>query len=276
MLEGFSTMIIGIGDNCIDYYLPPIDKSFAGGNVVNVVANLQKHGQSALYVGTVGSDPRGSVLISDLQSLGMNTQFISREEGLTGITEIELWNGEYLIRSEEYGVSSQVKLNDETLQFLNEKATLIHLSLTGGAIELLQELKALSIPMSCDISTFFANHKSAYWEQILPHLDYVFVSGGSAVSDTEVRKIATEISVFGPAHIIVTRGANGVTAFWEGREVSQLSLLSASDVIDPLGAGDAFISGFLDSMKRGENGIEEHLLRGSEWAAEACSHYGAW
>lgn len=270
-------MIIGIGDNCIDHYLPPIDKSFAGGNVVNVVANLQKHGQPAVYIGTVGTDDRGTALISDLQALGMNTKFIARKEGLTGITEIELvGDGEYVIRSEEYGVSSHVSLDAETLAYLRESATLIHLSLTGGAIELLDRLASLSKPLSCDISTFYAKHDRAYWERILPHLAYVFVSGGSAASDDEVRRLAAEIATFGAKHVIVTRGARGVTAFWDEKEVSQASLLSASEVVDPLGAGDAFISGFLDSLKRSGRTIEDHLLSGSIWAAEACSRFGAW
>lgn len=268
-------MIIGIGDNCIDYYLPPIDKKFVGGNVINVVANLQKNGQSAVYIGTVGTDERGDSLISDLEQLGMNTRFISREEGVTGITEIEIQDGEYTIKSEEYGVSSDVRLTEETMAYLEENATLIHLSITGKALDLIKELKRLSVPLSCDLSTFYDRYSRDYWNQVLPYLEYVFVSGGSNATEAGIRKMVAEISAYGPSHIIVTRGSEGVVAFWEGREVRQQSLLLASDVVDPLGAGDAFISGFIDSMKQA-NSIEQHLFQGSQWAAEACSRFGAW
>jgi fructoselysine 6-kinase len=269
-------MIVGIGDNCIDYYLPPIDRKFAGGNVVNVVANLQKHGLPSAYIGTVGKDEFGHVIVSSLEKLGVNTRFIAQLEGPTGVTEIELADGEYLIRSEEYGVSSEVTLTEEAMHYLKDHATLIHLSLTGGAWRLAEALKALNVPLSCDISNFYELYDKDQWQKLLPHLNCVFVSGGSAISVERIREIIGEIRSCGPEHIIVTRGSKGAIAYWDGKEVWQSSLIQASTVVDPLGAGDAFISGFLHSMKHEVNGIEQHLLQGSHWAAEACSRYGAW
>lgn len=47
------------GDNCIDRYLPPFNRSFVGGNAVNVAVYLQKHGIPAAYIGVVGDDADG-------------------------------------------------------------------------------------------------------------------------------------------------------------------------------------------------------------------------
>jgi fructoselysine 6-kinase len=51
--------IATVGDNCIDRYLPPVDRSLVGGNAVNVAVNLRRAGHPAAYFGAVGDDEDG-------------------------------------------------------------------------------------------------------------------------------------------------------------------------------------------------------------------------
>jgi len=269
-------LIAGIGDNCIDHYLPPINLKFAGGNVVNLVVNLQKHGAQSVYIGTVGNDENGKFIISSLRELGIQTDYIRQVIGKTGVTKISLENGDYVIKSEEYGVSNTYDLTDETIDFLKQNASLIHLSFTGKAIEIVPKIKDLKIPLSCDISYFYAKKNKELWQRLLPFLSYVFISVGSIKSEKEIYELIREISSYGPKCITATRGAKGCIAFYENEFLSYHSLLSSKDVIDPLGAGDAFISGFLYSALKSDKKLREHVETGSRWAAEACSHFGAW
>lgn len=269
-------MIVGIGDNCVDHYLSPVDRECIGGNVVNVTVNLKKRNLPATYIGTVGNDERGELILSSLKSFGINTNYVAKMDGPTGVTEIEVIDGEYVIKREDYGVSNFITVSQETMDFLKINAKMIHLSLTGRAVELAPALYPLNIPLSCDISTQYDLQDEAYWRELFPYLDYVFVSGGSSISDEKAVQMMREISGYGPKHVIVTRGASGCMASSDGKIVSQRSLLNPSDVVDPLGAGDAFISGFLSSASNQSRSIEDHLLQASEWAAEACKHYGAW
>jgi fructoselysine 6-kinase len=269
-------MIVGIGDNCIDHYLPPINLKFTGGNVVNLVANLNKHGAQAVYIGTVGNDERGDMIISTFRENGINTDFIAQVNGETGLTEIALEDGDYVIKYEEYGVSNSYNLTEAIFDFLKQNASLIHLSLTGKAVELLKDLKDLKIPISCDISNFYDHHDQDFWNELLPYLDYVFVSAGSVQSEERIHQLIEEIAAFGPRCIVATRGAKGCIAYYDGEFYSNKSVISASKVVDPLGAGDAFLSGFLFSAMHPSNTLKDHVEQGSTWAAEACSHYGAW
>jgi fructoselysine 6-kinase len=270
------TMIVGIGDNCIDYYLPPIDLKFTGGNVVNVVANLEKHGQKAVYIGTVGNDERGDTIISTLRDHGINTDYIAQVDGETGLTEIALENGDYVIKYEHYGVSNSYYLTDEMFDFLRQKAKLIHLSLTGKAVELIKNLKDLNIPLSCDISHFYSEHDQDFWKQLLPYLDFVFISAGSVQTEESIYEMINEIASFGPRYVVSTRGSKGCIAYNDGEFFANESVISTYKVVDPLGAGDAFLSGFLYSVVNPSNTLKDHVQQGSQWAAEACSHYGAW
>ncbi len=47
--------LVAIGDNCVDYY-PATDKSFPGGNAVNVAVYYRRMGGEAAYIGAVGND----------------------------------------------------------------------------------------------------------------------------------------------------------------------------------------------------------------------------
>jgi fructoselysine 6-kinase len=272
---GVSMLLVGIGDNCIDYYLPPINLKFTGGNVVNLVANMVKHGQEAVYIGTVGNDERGNTIISTFHKQGMNTNYITQMAGATGLTEIALEDGDYVIKYEEYGVSNSYYLTKEIFDFLQKEATIIHLSLTGKAEELIPQLKSLHIPLSCDISNFYYNYDQEFWKRLLPNLNYVFISAGSLVSKDQITEMINEIAGFGPKYVVATRGPKGCIAFHDGEFFSQESVIPSSDVIDPLGAGDAFLSGFLYSVLNSTH-LRKHVETGSEWAAKACSHYGAW
>jgi fructoselysine 6-kinase len=269
-------MIVGIGDNCIDHYLPPIDLKFTGGNVVNLVVNLVKHGQEALYIGTVGNDERGHTIISTLRDQGINTDYIAQVDGSSGLTELALENGDYVIKYEEYGVSNSYHLTEDTFDYLRENATLIHLSLTGKALELIPQLKDLPIPLSCDISHFYREKDRTSWNELLPYLDYVFISAGSVQTEEQIYELINEITSFGPKFVVATRGSKGCIAY-DGKEFfSYDSVISTAEVVDPLGAGDAFLSGFLFSAVDSSKTLKDHVQTGSEWAAETCSHYGAW
>jgi fructoselysine 6-kinase len=267
-------MLVCIGDNCIDDYLAPVNQRFAGGNALNVAANLRKHDFPAAYVGCVGDDAEGRYLLHALHTLGVDISHVSVLAGRTGLTRVRVDAGEPSILEESYGVSSHVPLDTSLLDFLRARADLVHLSVNGEAEQVAAFLHGESIPLACDLSDRnplqFADGEQA----LLPSLDYVFLSG-AALSLSELHTLIAKIVQQGPQHVIATRGAQGSLAYWEGACVEAPALLSAHEVLDAFGAGDAFIAGFLHSVLRGGT-VEQHLECASRWSAEACRHYGAW
>jgi 2-dehydro-3-deoxygluconokinase len=75
--------------------------------------------------------------------------------------------------------------------------------------------------------------------------------------------------------VVATRGSAGTSALQGGRWADAASVVAAGSIVDPLGAGDAFIAGFLQATDH-ERPLSERLQQGSAWAAEACLHLGAW
>ena len=73
--------------------------------------------------------------------------------------------------------------------------------------------------------------------------------------------------------MVATLGENGSLAY-DGIQIYQCGVLEA-DMVDTMGRGDFFISGFIYGLMKG-NSIENCLELGTESAAKTISYFGAW
>jgi 2-dehydro-3-deoxygluconokinase len=77
---------------------------------------------------------------------------------------------------------------------------------------------------------------------------------------------ADALAALGPRTVVVTRGAGGALALEDGRLLRSEAI--PSEVVDPVGAGDAFAAGFLAAGLRGKP-VEASLALGAECGAAA-------
>jgi fructoselysine 6-kinase len=268
-------MLISIGDNCIDRYVSPVEVARVGGNALNVAANIAIRGEPAAYAGVVGTDADGDWILRVLRASGVDTDCVQRADGVSGVTEIAIDGGDYQILREDYGVSAEIVVTAALRDFVLNHATLIHMTVTGEAGRLIGELKTFGVPLSLDLGIIRDANALRNVSALLPTVTYVFFSAGSAISEEDVAALLDEAQLLGCRCVVATRGAKGCSALDRGRRVDVASVVTPGSIVDPLGAGDAFIAGFLYGMEFG-CGLKERLQLGSAWAAEACLHVGAW
>ncbi|HEX3329193.1 MAG TPA: PfkB family carbohydrate kinase, partial [Gaiellales bacterium] len=95
-----------MGDNCLDHYLPPLDREFVGGNALNVAIGLRDHGHDVAYAGAVGSDAAGETVHEAARARGIETSHVQVGPGATGVTTIRLTpDGDRVFESEVLGES---------------------------------------------------------------------------------------------------------------------------------------------------------------------------
>jgi fructoselysine 6-kinase len=266
-------MLLSIGDNCIDRYVAPIEAEHVGGNALNVAVNLALHGLPAAYAGWVGSDGYGERVLGALRSAGVNTECLRQLPGATGVTDIELHAGEPRFVNEVYGVSDLLAVTPELLAFARSRASWIHLSITGQAQRLFGALEALGVPISVDLGSIRERSVLPAYAPLLAVCQAAFISVGARLPDRAVAELLFEVRRLGAGSALATRAARGVAAVTNGHMVSVPSRVQGA-VVDSLGAGDAFIAGFLARARDGSS-LEDQLECGSEWAAAACAHVGA-
>ena len=96
-------------------------------------------------------------------------------------------------------------------------------------------------------------------------------SGPAGFEDGEA--LARELAKRGPATVVVKLGAVGALAL-SGDEVHRAGALPVA-VVDPVGAGDAFVAGYLSAVVAGGS-VPERLRTGNTCGAAVCAAPGDW
>ena len=253
--------LVAIGDNVLDCY---VDRGlmFPGGNSVNVAVSAARSGTTAAYVGVVGDDERGEVVTGALRAEGVEVTRLRTRPGPTAYAVVRHLDGDRVFGPNDKGVS----LFEPTATDLDFVAgfDLAHSSYCSGLEPWLPALAART-----RVSFDFDQRTGSYAEDLLPHTRAATFSG-SGLTRSECEDLARWAAARGPARVFVTRGARGALAY-DGR-VSHCSARPV-DVVDSLGAGDAFIGRALHGLLVGEP--TEALLRAAvDAGTRACTTEG--
>jgi len=258
--------LVGVGDNTVDQYLH-LGKMFPGGNAVNVAALASRSGHDASYIGWLGRDPRGQLILDALQSEGVDTSHCRVVDGPNAFCEIDLVNGERIFGRSDSGVCTQIHLTGEDLDFIAGH-DLVHSSIYSGLENQLPQLASSSRRLSFDYSN------DSTIETLTKTLPYVTIA---AVSHPDLP--AHEMEAYlrwaqqqGPELVLVTQGSKGAHAC-DGNSVVFQPVVEV-EVIDTLGAGDAFLTQLLVSYYSGSK-LKEAMHLAAHAAAETCGTYGA-
>jgi fructoselysine 6-kinase len=264
-MEGRVLMdVIAIGDNVIDWYLS-VGQVFPGGNAVNVAVAVARSGGSCAYVGVVGDDSSGRLMIDSLVAERVDTRRVSVAPGPTACCEVTHADGERLFRPLQRGVAL-FRPTEDDLAFAGT-ASIIHLTHRSGLEDVLPELARRG-----RVSFDFSDHlDDGYADDLLPFV-HVAEFSAAALDDRDCAELARWAAARGPAYVLVTRGSKGAMLF-DGAVSVGVSAAS-SVVIDSLGAGDSFIGRALNGLIRGEP-TPVLLAASARAAAWTCSTWGA-
>ncbi|GAA4012942.1 fructosamine kinase FrlD [Deinococcus rubellus] len=258
--------LLGLGDNTADLYLSQ-GLMYPGGNALNVSVLTAQLLHPASYLGCVGMDDGGNHLLASLSAEGVDTAYCRQVPGTTSWSKIEHEGPDRKFVGFERGVQTQWMLSDEVLEYIADHQ-IVHSSLYSDLGERLPAIRSRARLLSFDFSSDFGQHDL---ETIAPSLDVAFCSA-SQNDDHAVEVLAGKIQALGCPLVIVTRGERGAVALSGGQLFQQASV--PTRVIDTLGAGDAFIAGFLNTwLDHADIGLA--LKSGAHLAAQNCTEYGA-
>lgn len=256
-----------VGDNCIDYY-DNTNEAFPGGNPVNVAVYARRLGADASYLGAVGTDKYGELMICALQEKGVDTSHVQVLSGNTALTHVCRVDGERIFGDYEEGVMAEFSLNKEDIDFMCTHDLVVS-ALWGRVEGYLQQIHQRSIPIAFDCADRPFDKVSL---EALPHTDIAFFADD--VSDEEsLRQKILQVASFGPKLVVATRGIKGSLAY-DGQAFYNYGIVKC-DVGDTMGAGDSFIAGFLTSWLQ-KKSIRECMAAGAASAAVTISYCGAW
>jgi 2-dehydro-3-deoxygluconokinase len=237
-----------------------------GGAESNVARGLAALGVRAAWVGRVGADGFGRRIIRRLAADGVDTSAVvvdpSRPTGLY-VKEIGLEGSAlhyYRVGSAASALGPEL-LDDDTAGRMFADADLIHLSgitaaLSDSALDLLQAIMRRRRPGQ--LVSFDLNWRPALWRgrdpsvlrPLLNAADIALLGADEAVQVLGTGAPETLRALLpGPATLVIKDDAHLATTIDRTGVTTELPL--TVEVVEPVGAGDAFAAGYLAGTLRG-------------------------
>lgn len=275
---GRALKVIGIGDNVVDDYAH-IRTMFPGGNALNISVYATMLGCESAYLGVFGNDVAAEHVQQALALTGVDTSHCRCADGPNGRAILTIEDGERVfISSNEGGVSKSVPMEFifDDLDYL-QTFSIMHTSAYSYLDDHLARMQSLDPMVSYDFSDDFdAEHALS----LCQHIDIAFFSCSEWAEEATIDLLEKAVSC-GCTLAVATRGSREAILF-DGQSWFRQAPHPVTPT-DTLGAGDAFISGFLvsyvggqaDKNRRPASLIEISLKKAALFASEICQVQGA-
>jgi fructokinase len=266
-----------------------------GGAPANVAVAAARLGSETAFVGSVGEDLFGNLILRTLEIEGVDTSAVRRCEPptRTSIAFVEVYGGDRsftFYRSDPAAdeLLSPENVSEEVLSgasFVNFGSIPLIKNPARSAIHRAVELaEELAVPVAFDV-----NFREHLWESaetarevVDPLLDRSRVV---KLSDDEISPLLGTQRAEEAARILLDRGVALVFvslgpegALYATKDFSGEVPSFEVEVVDPTGAGDAFLAAALVRLSEGgwdEETVREAARRGTAAGAIACTDYGA-
>lgn len=248
-----------------------------GGNAMNAAVTFARQGLHSEFMGILGTEPAGQVVMAALDNEGIATNHVVQDERFqtSYSTILRAPNGERTILN--YHGSRVGKTGAPLDLDAIAGADWLYLS-SVGSIELLEKLVTLAAKKGVRVALNPSVAELAEADKLRTVLDDVAIL---LVNKEEMRKIAEgetleELVRHGAnlvEAVVVSDGPRGVMAT-DGQMIVKAGMYEDVPVIDRTGAGDAFGSGFVAYRAMGKS-LEEAIVFGSANATSVVTKVGA-
>jgi 2-dehydro-3-deoxygluconokinase len=260
-----------------------------GGAEANVAAACARLGLRAAWISALPDNAWGDRIRRELAGHGVDCAHVRTVEG----ARVGVYFLEYGVAPRPIRVlydrrdSAFARLTPEAIDWEPvRRARLTHI--TGitpalgpgprGVVErVLREAAAVSFDLNYRAALWRPDEARAFAETVLPHARYVFL--GQAEADTvfglpgPAEAVVEALARRAPkATIALLQGEDGSTVLDDGR-LWRARRMPAVQMVDPIGAGDAYVGGFLWAALQGR-GVQESVDAGTAVAALKCSTWG--
>ncbi|HVR14638.1 MAG TPA: 5-dehydro-2-deoxygluconokinase [Gaiellaceae bacterium] len=251
---------------------------FVGGFAGNVTTGIARLGLTPAIVSRIGPDPHGEFVRDFLSGEGVDVRFLAVDERLmTPPTFCEVWPPDrFPITFYRYPTAPDWQLAPQDFDGAEVAAAPFLLATgTGLAQSPSRETTLAALAEHQGTTIFDLDWRPALWERADEYGELARTAVGYADivigNEEEVEAAAGDPSALlelGVPTLVLKRGEHGARLFHEGREVDVPG--HPVDVVNGLGAGDAFVATFVQSL-HSDLPLEEAVWRGSVAGAIVAS-----
>jgi ribokinase len=248
-----------------------------GGNAMNAAVTFARQGLESEFMGILGAEPAGQVVMNSLDAEGIATHHVVQEERFqtSYSTILRAPNGERTILN-YHGTRVHPSGAPLDLKAIGNADWLYLSSL--GSMELLEKVVSLAAKHNVKVALNPAGSELAEAAKLRTVLEDVAIL---LVNKEEMKQIVEgetleELVRHGAnlvKTVVVSDGPNGVMAT-DSEKIVKAGMYEDVPVVDRTGAGDAFGSGFVARFAMGR-GLEDAITFGSANATSVVTVVGA-
>lgn len=262
-----------------------------GGAESNVAIGLARLDVSVCWTGRIGVDAFGEEIVRTLRGEGVHVQARRDEERHTGLMVKQRRTPDHQRITYYRAGSAGSALGPADLELAVIRAARV-LHVTGitlaigpsaaaalqYAVETAQDAGVL---VSLDV-----NHRPSLWSEdtaasalsrLLPSVDILFAGLDEAAlilgHTADAREAAQQLAARGVGEVVIKLGDQGAVAV--AGNVEEAAPAVPVPVLDTVGAGDAFVAGYLAALLE-HRPLSERLSRACAVGAFACTSLGDW
>lgn len=275
------------------FELADIVKVGTGGAEANVAVGLARLGMAVTWCGVIGDDPIGRRIVRQLRGEGVQVRHRVDPSRFTGLLlkerpELGRTSVTYYRDGSAGSTLASGDVDDDTL----DAASVLHVSGITAAIsetardavhDVIRRARERGVVVSFDV-----NYRSRLWDrsvaapvyrELVSQADIVFAGLDEAqvvLEDdglTEAEALAG-LRALGPREVVIKLGSAGAIADAGGEAVRAVAV--PVEVVDTVGAGDAFVGGYLMETMRAPGDIRTALRTACIAGAAVCRSGGDW
>ena len=253
--------IVGLGEIVLDWvteipHFPKPDEKidalsenyFPGGVTANYLVAVARLGGLSGFIGAVGDDSYGELLIDDFIMESVDTTNIKKVSSKkTPVNFIFVTKGEKTIIQSPHMYTTKIEPHDLNESYIADSKLLhttnIHQSVTEKALEIAQRN---NVKISIDLESQIAQRGWNNIKSVLLKADVLLPNkeGAKTITRSDKPEKAAEILVKkGIPIVIITLGSNGVLLTTKDFQ-KRIPTYEIKNVIDTTGAGDTFNGAF--------------------------------
>lgn len=260
-----------------------------GGAESNVAIALARLGQESTWVGRLGADLVGDRIERDLRAEQVqalivtdtaSTGLMVKEQRMPGHSKVTYFR--------RFSAGSRLRPEDLPTGLIEGSALLHVTGITAAISSTARDTVFTAVERALAsgvLVSFDVNHRSSLWLDEEPSEAYrwitqrsniVFANTDEAalfVDGSTPQELAQNIANLGPDQVIIKLGAEGCYALIDQAEVEEPAI--AIQPHDTVGAGDAFVAGYLADLLAGAS-VQDRLRTAVACGAFACLGPGDW
>jgi fructokinase len=251
-----------------------------GGGPFNTARWLGRLGADVAFLGPIAADPLGQRLRDDLVATGVSLELVAATELPTTLALAQLDATGSASYSFYTAGTSVPDLTEEQAQAkLAPSFDALYVGGLGLALEPIASALARAVAIARERGAVVMVDPNIR-PSLIDDRDAYLTRFKAILELTDVLKLSVEDAAWlGPQHdhgpriVILTAGARGATVFTPEAQ-THLPAVSV-DVVDTIGAGDAFSAGFLLRWLENRDDVIGAARYAAQQASIACSHRGA-